>query len=62
MKICQVLGPVVSTAKHPAYTGRKLLAVQPLDERGEPIGSSIIAVDDVQAGRGDVVQIGRAHV
>ena len=57
MRICKVLGPVVSTAKHPTYTGRKLLAVQPLDEKGQPAGPSIIAVDDVQAGRGDVVLV-----
>lgn len=57
MRICKVLGPVVSTAKHPVYQGRKLLAVQPLDEDGGPAGASIIAVDDVQAGRGDVVLV-----
>jgi len=37
--------------------GRKLLAVQPVDEHGAPAGSSFLAVDDVQAGPGDVVLV-----
>lgn len=57
MKICRVLGPVVATAKHPMYAGRKLLVVQPLSESGAALGSSFLAVDDVQAGRGDVVLV-----
>lgn len=57
MKLCRVLGPVVATAKHKSYVGRKLLAVQPLDEAGAAIGSSFLAVDDVQAGPGDVVLV-----
>jgi ethanolamine utilization protein EutN len=57
VKLCRVLGPVVATAKHPVYVGRKLLVVQPLDERGADTGASFLAVDDVQAGRGDVVLV-----
>ena len=57
MKLCRVIGPVVATAKHKSYLGRKLLAVQPLDEKGTAIGSSFLAVDDVQAGPGDVVLV-----
>ncbi len=57
MKLCRVLGPVVATIKHPTYVGRKLLAVQPLDERGADVGASFLAVDDVQAGSGDVVLV-----
>ncbi|HMY60021.1 MAG TPA: EutN/CcmL family microcompartment protein [Pseudomonadota bacterium] len=57
MKLCRVLGSVVATAKHPTYVGRKLLSVQPLDEKGAAIGSSFLAVDDVQAGPGDVVLV-----
>lgn len=57
MKLCRVLGPVVSTAKHPTYVGRKLLVVQPVDDRGGDLGSSFLAVDDVQAGVGDLVLV-----
>jgi microcompartment protein CcmK/EutM len=57
VKLCRVLGPVVATAKHPTYAGRKLLAVQPLDEAGADAGFSFLAVDDVQAGQGDIVLV-----
>lgn len=57
MKICRVVGPVVSTAKHPAYQGHKLLAVQPLDESGRDSGRSFLAVDTVQAGESDRVLV-----
>lgn len=57
MKLCRVLGPVVSTAKHPTYAGRKLLVVQPVDDRGGDLGSSFLAVDDMQAGVGDLVLV-----
>jgi ethanolamine utilization protein EutN len=57
MKLCRVIGPVVATAKHKTYVGRKLLAVQPVDELGANIGSSFLAVDDVQAGPGDIVLV-----
>ena len=56
MKICRVLGPVVSTVKHPVYKGLKLMSVQPVESDGlTPAGSSYLAVDQVQAGEGDLV-------
>jgi ethanolamine utilization protein EutN len=57
MKLCRVLGPVVATAKHPAFHGHTLLVVQPLDERQNPAGPSMLAVDSVQAGVGDLVVV-----
>ena len=59
MTICRVKGPVVATVKHPAFHARKLLVVQPLDEKGGEKGDSFIAVDMVQAGTGDVVLVNR---
>ena len=44
-----------STVKHPAYAGKALFVVQPIDERGADTGASFIAVDTVQAGAGDRV-------
>ena len=38
MILGQVTGTVVSSAKHPAYKGYKLLLVTPIDERGRPAG------------------------
>ena len=57
MRICRVLGTVVATAKHPTYDGHKVLVVQQVDEKGERVGSSFVAVDVVQAGVGDLVLV-----
>ncbi|QLQ07871.1 MAG: EutN/CcmL family microcompartment protein [Anaerolineae bacterium] len=38
MVIAQVVGTLVSTIKHPAYHGRKLLVVQPRNLPGAPPG------------------------
>jgi ethanolamine utilization protein EutN len=52
---CRVVGPLWAAAKHPAFAGRPLFVVQPLDEHGKDTGSSFVAVDHVQAGIGDKV-------
>jgi microcompartment protein CcmK/EutM len=58
MILCKVLGPVVSTEKHPAFARLKLLVVQPVDERGTPVAKSFLAVDRaVQSGEGDTVLV-----
>jgi ethanolamine utilization protein EutN len=46
-----------ATVKHPAFAGRTLLVVQPLDEHGGDAGASFVAVDHVQAGVGDKVVV-----
>jgi ethanolamine utilization protein EutN len=50
-----VIGPVWASVKHPAFVGRTLLVVQPIDEQGKDIGGSFVAVDHAQAGAGDRV-------
>jgi microcompartment protein CcmK/EutM len=56
--LCTVLGPVVSTVKHPAFDRLKLLVVQPVDEAGKPSGKSFLAVDrQMQSGPGDRVLV-----
>lgn len=58
MILCKVLGPVVATQKHPAFSGLKLFVVQPVDERGAREGKSFLAVDRAaQAGPGDIVLV-----
>jgi microcompartment protein CcmK/EutM len=57
MRLCDVIGPVVSTVKHPAYHGLTLLAVQPVDAEGTSTGPSFLAVDRVQSGAGDRVLV-----
>ncbi len=60
MNLCKVLGSVTATIKHPAFAGRKLMVVQPLDEKQQPLGKSFIAVDHTSsAGPGDVVLVMR---
>ena len=55
MKTCRVVGPLWASVKHPAYAGRTLFVVQPVDERGADAGASFVAIDSVQAGVGDTV-------
>jgi len=50
MQIAQVVGTVVSTQKHGAFRGSKLLLVQPLTIDDEPRGAALLAVDGVGAG------------
>jgi ethanolamine utilization protein EutN len=55
MRCCRVVGPLWAAVKHPAYAGRPLFVVQPLDEQGKDTGNSFVAIDTVQAGVGDKV-------
>lgn len=58
MILCKVLGSVTATEKHPAFVARKLLVVQPLDERQQPLGKSFLAIDNTSsAGQGDTVLV-----
>jgi len=57
MRLCRVIGNVVSSVKHPSYKGLPLMVVQRLDEHGNDEGESFLAVDRVQAGPGDRVLI-----
>jgi microcompartment protein CcmK/EutM len=55
MRQCRVVGPMWAAVKHPAFAGRPLFVVQPLDEAGKDTGASFVAIDTVQAGVGDKV-------
>ena len=55
MRQCRVVGPMWAAVKHPAFAGRPLFVVQPLDENGNDTGTTFVAVDNVQAGVGDKV-------
>jgi len=57
MILGKVIGNVVSTIKLPIYQGYKILIVQPVNNKEEPQGKSILALDTVQAGVGDIVLI-----
>ncbi len=60
MRIARIVGNVVSTLKHEAYFGKKLLLVEPLKPNGEPAAPATVAVDYVGAGIGELVLLGAA--
>jgi ethanolamine utilization protein EutN len=57
----RVRGTAICTVKYPDLTGMKLLVVQPLDRKLEPIGPMQVAVDVVQAGPGDLCVMVRSR-
>lgn len=57
----RVQGTVVCTIKYPDLEGVKLLVVQPLDRRLQPIGLLQVAADVVQAGPGDLCVMVRSR-
>jgi ethanolamine utilization protein EutN len=57
MMLARVVASIVATEKNPHYRGQKILAVQPVDPAGKPRGKSLLAVDGVQAGIGDLVLV-----
>ncbi len=55
MRLGKVTGTVVATRKDEKLIGNKLMITQPLDLEMKPKGDSIIAVDTVGAGIGEIV-------
>jgi ethanolamine utilization protein EutN len=53
--LARVVGEVVSTQKRPQFEGAKLLILQPETPAGAKGGSSLLAIDSVGAGRGELV-------
>lgn len=57
MVISRVIGTVVSTVKHPAFHGFKILIVQPLNLPDTGRDESFLAIDTQHAGVGDTVLV-----
>jgi microcompartment protein CcmK/EutM len=55
MVLGKVVGTVVSTKKEDELVGLKFLLVKACDADGKPNGSTVVAVDAVGAGVGEVV-------
>ena len=55
MQIARVVGTVVATRKDPKLETLKLLLVEPVTPAGEVRGATLVAVDAVGAGEGEVV-------
>lgn len=61
MLLGRVHGTAVCTVKYPGTEGLKLLVVQPLNRKLEPVGALQVAVDIVQAGPGDLCVMVRSR-
>ena len=55
MVLGKVIGTLVASRKEPTLEGVKLLVVRACDVDGNPNGGTVIAVDAVGAGLGEVV-------
>ena len=55
MILARVVGEVVSSHKRPQFEGAKLLILQPETPHGGKAGTSLLAIDSVGAGRGELV-------
>jgi len=56
-----VKGRAISTLKYQGLEGLRLLIVQPVNRKLEPLGSVQVAVDVVQAGTGDLCVMVRSR-
>lgn len=61
MLLGRVHGTAVCTIKYPGTEGLKLLVVQPLNKKLEPVGPLQVAADVVQAGEGDLCVMVRSR-
>ncbi len=57
MLLAKVVGTVVATRKDPRLVSYKLMVARPVDPRGKPEASYLVAVDTVDAGVGETVLI-----
>ena len=57
MQLARVIGRATSTVKHPALNGWRMLLVQPLDIEYKADGEPLLAIDNLGAGRGDIVMM-----
>ena len=57
----RVKGTAVCTLKYPGTQGLKLLIVQPLNKKLEPVGGLQVAADVVDAGPGDLCVMVRSR-
>lgn len=55
MILGRVLGNVVATQKNARYAEARIMLVQPVNPDGTPRGASVLALDSVDAGEGDLV-------
>ena len=57
MMLARVIGNVVATQKNERYANAKVMLCQPVTPEGAEMGATLLALDSVDAGVGDVVLI-----
>jgi ethanolamine utilization protein EutN len=57
MILARVVGTVVSSHKRPQFDGAKLLLVQPETPQGDAKGTTLLTIDSVGAGVGELVLV-----
>jgi len=57
MFLCQVVGSVVSTIKLDCYNNKKIMLVRPISPDGELKNGTMVAVDTVGCGKGEIVLV-----
>ena len=62
MRLCKVIGYVVTTVKHPILEGKKLLVVSGLEGLNDPTVPMQLAIDGVGAGIGSQVVVSESGI
>ncbi len=57
MMLARVIGNVVATQKNERYANARMMLCQPVTPEGAETGATLLALDSVDAGVGDVVLI-----
>ena len=57
MILARVVGNVVATQKNERYANARVMMCQPVTPEGEEWGATLLALDSVDAGVGDVVLV-----
>ena len=55
MLLGKVIGNVVATVKNSRYEGARVMVVQPINPDGTAHGNTMLALDSVDSGAGDIV-------
>ena len=55
MILARVIGNVVATQKNVRYQNARIMVVQPINPDGSTRGATLLALDSVDAGEGDIV-------
>ena len=57
MILARVVGNVVATQKNERYANARVMLCQPVTPEGAEVGATLLALDSVDSGEGDVVLI-----